>query len=82
MKMNQSPTASLAVAVSIFWFRPQDIAPAARGTDFESASDGVMALDSQNSFMNADPLIQQFTGYPLLFLVGQCKNEVFLRKIN
>ena len=71
------PTASVAVALNIFRFRPEDIVPVARGTVIESMSDGVMVLDSQNRFVDANPLIQQLTGYPLPFLIGQCIDDVW-----
>jgi PAS domain S-box-containing protein len=71
------PTASLAVALNIFRFRPDDIVPVARGTVIESMSDGVMVLDSKNRFVDANPLIQQLIGYPLNDLVGQCIDKVW-----
>ncbi len=56
------PLACLAVAMSIFRFRPGDIVPVARGSVIESMRDGVVVLDSKNRIVDLNPAAQHLMG--------------------
>ena len=71
------PLVSLAVAWSIFRFRPKDIIPVARGTVIESMSDGVVVVDPQNCIVDVNPSARQMMGYSSSGLVGQSIKKVW-----
>ncbi|MBU7025851.1 MAG: PAS domain S-box protein, partial [Theionarchaea archaeon] len=71
------PVVCVAVAWSIFRFRPQDIVPVARGTVIDGMSDGVIVLDPQNHIIDVNSSAQQVTGYPPSELIGQCIVDVW-----
>ena len=71
------PAAGLAIAWSIFRFRPGDIVPVARGAILESMSDCVIVLDPQNRIVDANPSALKLIGVPHSKLLGRPLGEVW-----
>ena len=71
------PAASLAVAWSIFRFRPGDIVPVARGAIVDSMSDGVIVLDPQDRIVDVNPSAQNMINRPVSELMGEPIKEVW-----
>ncbi|MBU7019050.1 MAG: PAS domain S-box protein [Theionarchaea archaeon] len=71
------PAAGLAVAWSLFRFRPRDIVPVARGAILESMGDCVIVLDPHDRIVDVNPSAQQLIGTKHSEILGRPLHEIW-----